>query len=447
MKHFLFLLHFTLIFACANFCSAGEKALPIDVAAESVYRIDVKRGGAWSRGTAFMVHPSGMLVTCRHVVEGGDEFILCNKNDQRWLCRVAWTVPQYDIAFLMVDTGNYPYLRLVNRRLTDKNELVFGIFNMLGEGMVSLRGFLSNGNYRIQLENYAIPDGYLLDIPTEGGASGGPLLSADGEVLGVLSGTRGRQSTLALVVPVAYVVEACLLTMNLKSERGLATGMSLETREDGVYVTGVEDGSPAATAAIRAGDKITAVDRWPVRNLLDYYFSEIAFVNANKGKPVPVEIFTRESGEAWVVDVALADWKYPALAEPPTELKQGLRFSVALAEDANIQGTVPNLQSLYPKSGCEMTYTGFIDFPEEGMYVFTLQPAGPGELKVGEDFTLTKTDGHPQMEVVKSGVFAKGVHRFELRYKMDKTEERVPLRITRQRKISPPEDGWLKYAP
>lgn len=424
---------------------AADVSLPIDTVSECVYRIEVKKGSGWSRGTAFMVHPYGILATCQHVTDGGSEFVLYNKDGKRMPCRVAWSVPQYDVSFLMVDGDNYPALKLANRRLTDKNEQVFGIFNMLGEGMVSLRGFLSNGDYRIKLTKYVIPDGYLLDIPTEGGASGGPLLSADGEVLGVLSGTRGRQSTLALVVPVAYVVEAAKLTMNLKSERGLHTGMTFETRADGLYVTAVTEGSSAAKAGIREGDKILAVDRWEVRNELEYYFSEIAFWNEaqKEKKPVPVKVFTAESGEAWVVDVPLVDWKYPAMPDPPAELKPGLQFTISVSDDEKIRGTVPNLQSLYPKSGCEMVYTGFIDFPEDGKYVFTFQPAGTGVLKVGE-FVIEKSQNHTEMEMVKAGVFAKGLHRFELRYKMDKLEERPPLRINVKGKVAPPADEWLK---
>lgn len=438
---------FVPVFFISTVVAAAEKPLPIDTVADAVYRIEVKKGSAWSRGTAFMVHPAGMLVTCEHVTDGGSEFFLLDKNGRRRSCRVAWSVPQHDVSFLMVDRGDYPYLRLANRRLTDKNEQVFGIFNMLGEGMVSLRGFLSSGDYRIKLTRYVIPDGYLLDIPTEGGASGGPLINADGEVLGVLSGTRGRQSTLGLAVPTAYVVESVRLTMNLKSERGLDAGMTFDTRADGLYVAAVAEGSSAAGAGIRPGDKILAVDRWEVRNELDYYFSEIAFWNEAKEKkmPVPVKVFTAESGEAWTVDVPLAPWKYPAEPDPPAELKPGLQFTMNVSDDEKISGTVPNLQSLFPKSGCEMVYTGFIDFPEDGKYVFTLQPAGPGKLTIGE-FEIDKPQNHAEMGVLKSGVFAKGPHRFALRYKMDKLEEKPPLRVNIKGKVAPPADAWLKHS-
>jgi serine protease Do len=109
------------------------------------------------------------------------------------------------------------------------------------------------------------------------GSSGGALVGADGRVVGLNTHRLGDGFYLALPTDAALQARLAHLVAGRSPTRrrlGVALAPAHAARRlraavglperDGLLVRGVEDGSPAATADIRRGDLIVAVDETPV---------------------------------------------------------------------------------------------------------------------------------------------------------------------------------------
>lgn len=176
--------------------------------------------GRVSTATAFAVRADGTLVTNRHVVRGesgtaepirvGIQF---SDSPQVWPARVVRVAPDADLALLRTDRilGDVPTVAGFNER---GDTLAVG-------SPVALLGFPLGGNGLDETSERAIPrallsagvlqarrDGHLEVVGYgEQGASGSPVLDAEGRVAGVVFGGRDDDGTrTVLAVPAGEVL-------------------------------------------------------------------------------------------------------------------------------------------------------------------------------------------------------------------------------------------------
>jgi serine protease Do len=131
-----------------------------------------------SLGSGFFVLPDGVIVTNFHVIENATNIIVRTRDGRAWVGEIALTKPEADLAFLRIDRG-YDYLSLENRSEVPVGTEVIAIGAPAGLTYSATRGLLSQirslGGARILQHDAAINPG----------SSGGPLLSARGQVLGI----------------------------------------------------------------------------------------------------------------------------------------------------------------------------------------------------------------------------------------------------------------------
>lgn len=124
-------------------------------------------------------------------------------------------------------------------------------------GTVSdVRTSFSNDQLRFDVPD--LPNLILTDTTFNRGNSGGPLVNADGELVGVATGARGSQNYAIGVDRVKQIVA--------QLRRGVSigwTGLGLEfvPGEQGAIVTDVVPGTPAAAAGVEAPMLLTAIER------------------------------------------------------------------------------------------------------------------------------------------------------------------------------------------
>jgi S1-C subfamily serine protease len=251
----------------------------VDRVGPAVVRLDIK-GGNDARhggtGSGVIVAPDGLVLTNSHVVGGGGIVHVTTVDGRRLTARVVGDDPDTDLALVRVDAPvTLPAAALGNSKLLKRGQLVIAIGNPLGFESTVTTGVVSALGRSLRARSGRLIDDVIqTDAALNPGNSGGPLVSSQGEVVGintaVIMGAQGicfavAANTASFVlgelvrhgrVRRAYIGIAAQ-QFTLSRRRQHAAGLAQETA---VMVATVEPGSPAARAGLAAGDIILALD-------------------------------------------------------------------------------------------------------------------------------------------------------------------------------------------
>ncbi|MCY2930848.1 MAG: tetratricopeptide repeat protein [Planctomycetota bacterium] len=152
-------------------------------------------------GSGFFVDAKGLIVTNYHVIKGA-EFATARLSSGATLFVDGWvaTDPEGDLALLKVSDGGYPCLRISHGGLPKVGAAVYAIGNPQGLANTFSSGMVS-GHREIKAGFAAIQ----ITAPISPGSSGGPLLNARGEVIGVTTAYLSGGQNLNFAVPVSSV--------------------------------------------------------------------------------------------------------------------------------------------------------------------------------------------------------------------------------------------------
>jgi len=234
-----------------------------------------RRGDGVATGSGFVIDEEGQVVTNDHVVAGRSEVSVgFNRRDEE-AAEVLGRDPSTDLALLRVGRdkardfrplplGDSDAVRVGDAAIATGNP--FGLERTLTAGVVSATG------RSIDAPNgFSIDGAVQTDAPINSGNSGGPLLNARGEVIGVNSQSRG--DGLAFAVPVDTVREVVAELRRHGRVRRAYLGVSTtEPRPNGrrgALVTDVNRKGPADRAGLRGGDVIVEVGGRRVRSPAD----------------------------------------------------------------------------------------------------------------------------------------------------------------------------------
>ena len=262
------------------------KAEPVKVASNRQAALQTQRPSR-TLGSGFIIDPSGIIVTNRHVVEGGRDITVTLQDNTLLHATILALASIADIAVIKVDAG-YP-LPVAVFGDSDKvhvGDPVVAIGNPLGLGGSVTAGIVSALNRDIRDTPY---DDYLqTDAAINHGNSGGPLVDALGAVIGVntaiYSPTKdGGSIGLGFSLPsndVKFVVTRLLKygrvrpgyiavrVQQVTPQIADALGMR---RAEGAIVAGMAEGGMADKSALVEGDivlKVGAVETRDVRAVM-----------------------------------------------------------------------------------------------------------------------------------------------------------------------------------
>ena len=256
---------------------------------------------AQGMGSGFIVSPDGFIVTNAHVVDGASEVTVKLTDRREFTAKVIGTDKRTDIALIKIEAKNLPALDMSVKPMVKRGEWViaigspFGFENSVSAGVVS-------GVHR------ALPNGQMVpfiqtDVAVNPGNSGGPLLNAAGQVVGVNSQIYSRSGgymglSFAIPVDVAMKVADQLKTHGKVAHGRLGIGIqgmdqSLAqsfglTDSNGALVGNVEKESPADKAGFKSGDVIRKIDNVAVSDSTDVT-SRIG--NTAPGTAIKVEVW------------------------------------------------------------------------------------------------------------------------------------------------------------
>ena len=217
------------------------------------------------RGSGFIVDPSGYIVTNNHVVTGAALVkVWLNGETEARSARVIGYSECNDLAVIKIDGNDFPYLGWYDGTVDPGTEVYLAGFP-LGEPEYSLtKGIVSKSSTNGDTSWTSIAGGVLgHDATGNPGNSGGPLVTPDGQVVGIhFASYKDANQYFAIKAATAEQVVPDL--EDGKNVDSIGVNGSIVSTEDGsltgVWVASVASGSPADKAGIKAGDIITQLE-------------------------------------------------------------------------------------------------------------------------------------------------------------------------------------------
>ncbi len=226
-------------------------------------------------GSGVIVESDGHILTNHHVIDRAERILVKLADGRSLRARVVGSDPDTDIALIKVDSPQpFPTAPLGNSDTLRVGEWVCAIGNPLAYEhtvTVGVVSYIGRKLFDTSLDNYIQTDAAI-----NFGNSGGPLINARGEVIGINAAISSRASNIGFAVPVN---QARAVLPQLKERGRVARGyigvllkdvdpdlqrsLNLGTTR-GALVQDVTEGSPGARAGLKPYDLITAIDGLPV---------------------------------------------------------------------------------------------------------------------------------------------------------------------------------------
>lgn len=160
--------------------------------------------GGVATGSGFVVHPDGYILTNYHVIEGSRS-VQVKVGGREYTATVVESLPAQDLALLKVDARGLPVVALGNSDLLQVGDDVFAIGCPGGICGTVTAGRVANVGVTITVESGKKLQGMLMvDITTDPGSSGGPLVNSRGEVVGVT--TAGQRGSFGFSIPISQAI-------------------------------------------------------------------------------------------------------------------------------------------------------------------------------------------------------------------------------------------------
>jgi S1-C subfamily serine protease len=138
------------------------------------------------RGSGFLINPRGQAITNYHVIaEAGGDIQAVTFDGREWNAWVVSTDPDKDLALIQIGGGGYPYLPLGSLTDASVGKEVYTVGNPLGLSHSLSRGIVSSVR-KATKKNISVTL-IQTDAAINAGNSGGPLITAEGLVLGVVT--------------------------------------------------------------------------------------------------------------------------------------------------------------------------------------------------------------------------------------------------------------------
>ena len=241
-------------------------------------------------GSGVIISKDGYIITNNHVIDKATEIEVTLNDNSKYTAKLVGTDPVTDIALLKIEGKDLPYIPFGNSDNLKVGEWVLAVgnpFNLTSTvtaGIVSAkgRGGIGAGNGGdMTIQSYIQTDAAI-----NRGNSGGALVNTNGELIGIntaIYSQTGDFTGYGFAVPISIagkvvadikeygtvqraVLGVMIQDISIAKEANPDKTKDLKINE-GVYVGGFAEMSPAKQAGMEEGDVITAINGVKVKNV------------------------------------------------------------------------------------------------------------------------------------------------------------------------------------
>ncbi|HEX5620158.1 MAG TPA: trypsin-like peptidase domain-containing protein [Solirubrobacteraceae bacterium] len=274
-------------------------------------------------GSGFVVDSDGYIVTAAHVVDGANSLKVTFSDGTTRTAKLVGKDDATDVAVIKVDPSGLTLhpLELGSSSALDVGDAVAVIGSPFGYAESLSTGIVSGLDRTIEAPNgFTVSHAVQIDAAVNPGNSGGPVLNADGQVIGIADqiatdGSSEQSSGVGFAVPIDLIANELDQLKAGESVShaylGLRTGDS--TDPAGALVGSVTAGTPASQAGLRSGDVVTAIDGKQITGSGDL----VAAISAHKPGD-KIELTVRRGSSTEHLTATLATQPSSANNAPPT---------------------------------------------------------------------------------------------------------------------------------
>ena len=267
-------------------------------------------------GTGFVTGTDGYIITAAHVVDGASSITVTFQDGTKRTAKLTGKDDATDVALLKVDPAGLTLhpLKLGSSASLRTGDALAAIGDPFGYERSISTGIVSGLDRTIQAPNgFTVAHAIQTDAALNPGNSGGPILNAAGEVIGIADqiatgGSTRANAGVGFAVPIDLVKSDLAALKAGQTPRHAYLGVSMAGAggsAGGALVGAVSSGGPAADAGLRAGDTITAIDGKKVADS-----NALVSVIAGRDPGDRVTLTVRRGSDSSQLD---GDARYPAV--------------------------------------------------------------------------------------------------------------------------------------
>jgi len=267
-------------------------------------------------GSGFIFSKEGRILTNYHVVEGAQKLFVTLANGTQLEGKIIGVDPQTDLAVISVDAPNLPCSKLGDSDKLMIGEWAIAIGNPFGFFINDARPTVTVGVISAVDRNFAPSEGVYYqgmiqtDAAINQGNSGGPLVNALGEVIGInafiFTGSDNYRGSIGMgfAIPVERAKRVVKELLTFGKRRMIYTGISVQDlthsvaaalgygKNEGVVISDIAHGSTGEAAKLLRGDIIIQMGNRTIYSskdiggfFLDYFVGDtvtITFIRKSK---------------------------------------------------------------------------------------------------------------------------------------------------------------------
>jgi len=256
-----------------------------------------------SRGTGVVIDKQGYIVTCSHVLSGCN-IVRVGQGEKTYEAQIIGIDSYNDIALLKTEPNNFDPIEIGDSGNLSTGQFVLAIANPFNRKQpTATTGIITNPESTIRgFRGIAMENVIATDAKLNPGFSGGPLVDAEGKLIGINTAYVWQRGIAIPVNRVKAITDRLLTGGNVKKAylgliastvaipQEIQDEIGIE-QETGVMVFQVEPNTPAKKAGLTMGDVIVKFDG---KSVVDFYDLPRLLAEGVAGKKTPMTVIRGE---------------------------------------------------------------------------------------------------------------------------------------------------------
>lgn len=256
-----------------------------------------------SRGTGVVIDKQGYIVTCSHVLSGCN-IVRVGQGEKTYEAQIIGIDSYNDIALLKTEPNNFDPIEIGDSGNLSTGQFVLAIANPFNRKQpTATTGIITNPESTIRgFRGIAMESVIATDAKLNPGFSGGPLVDAEGKLIGINTAYVWQRGIAIPVNRVKAITDRLLTGGNVKKAylgliastvaipQEIQDEIGIE-QETGVMVFQVEPNTPAKKAGLTMGDVIVKFDG---KSVVDFYDLPRLLAEGVAGKKTPMTVIRGE---------------------------------------------------------------------------------------------------------------------------------------------------------